>query len=362
MLFEKGTRGSARSVGRGRANERPKSAGNHGAKLRGIGRESQALRIAFDARAAMLDSRLSSPIVARLDAGGHTAMKRFLAAIALGTTSVSAGAQAPLVPRAIFTDPVRDPRHPAAMEVLHIPSGGVKINGVAYLAAGKGPHPTLVLMHGLPGNEKNLDLAQAVRRAGWNVVTFNYRGSWGSPGSFRFAHTLEDGRAVLSYVRGPAIARTLRLDPRRIVIAGHSMGGWVAAMTAAQDPALVGTILISAANMGSDFGETRAQALKGMAESMESLAETSPTIMVDEMAQDRARFDWAASASGLARRPLLVLSSDDGLAPMTDALARAVRGKAGAVTTIHVATDHSWSDRRIRLQGDIIRWLQRLPK
>ncbi|MDO8912512.1 MAG: hypothetical protein Q8N10_08825 [Phenylobacterium sp.] len=32
------------------------------------------------------------------------------------------------------------------------------------------------------GNEKNLDLAQAVRRAGWNAVTFNYRGSWGSPG------------------------------------------------------------------------------------------------------------------------------------------------------------------------------------
>jgi predicted alpha/beta-fold hydrolase len=64
------------------------------------------------------------------------------------------------------------------MEVLHIPSGGVEINGVAYVAAGAGPHPVLVLFHGLPGNEKNLDLAQAVRRAGWTVVTLNYRGSW----------------------------------------------------------------------------------------------------------------------------------------------------------------------------------------
>jgi hypothetical protein len=36
--------------------------------------------------------------------------------------------------------------------------------------------------HGLPGNEEFLDLAQAVRRAGWNTVTFNYRGPWGSPG------------------------------------------------------------------------------------------------------------------------------------------------------------------------------------
>src|SRR5690348_6082167 len=87
---------------------------------------------------------------------------------------------------AIYTDPPHDAAHPARMEVLHIPSGGVAINGVAYLAGGAREHPTLVLMHGVPGNEKNLDLAQAVRRAGWNVITFNYRGSWGSPGKFSF--------------------------------------------------------------------------------------------------------------------------------------------------------------------------------
>ena len=63
------------------------------------------------------------------------------------------------------------------MVVLHIPSHGVLINGVVYTPAGAGPHPTIVICHGLPGNEKNLDLAQAVRRAGWNAVTFNYRGS-----------------------------------------------------------------------------------------------------------------------------------------------------------------------------------------
>ena len=55
--------------------------------------------------------------------------------------------------------------------------------------AGAGRRPTVVLLHGLPGNEKNLDLAQAIRRAGWNVVTFNYRGSWGSPGCSASART-----------------------------------------------------------------------------------------------------------------------------------------------------------------------------
>jgi hypothetical protein len=49
------------------------------------------------------------------------------------------------------------------MEPLRIPSHGVTINGIAYIAAGAGEHPAVVLLHGLPGNEKNLDLAQAIR-------------------------------------------------------------------------------------------------------------------------------------------------------------------------------------------------------
>src|SRR5438045_1677295 len=132
------------------------------------------------------------------------------------------------------------------MVVLHIPSHGVAINGVAYLASGAGPHPTVVICHGLPGNEKNLDLAQAVRRAGWNAVTFNYRGSWGSPGVFRFAQNLEDADAVLAYVEDGGHAADLGIDTRRLVMAGHSMGGWVTAITAGRHPELLAAATVSA--------------------------------------------------------------------------------------------------------------------
>src|SRR3954452_13322299 len=100
--------------------------------------------------------------------GRKTMMKRLAA---LGPIAPATPASAHVPPAeinpAIYTDPPHDKAHPPGMEVLHIPSGAVKINGVAYTAAGAGTHPVLVLMHGLPGNEKNLDLAQAVRRAGW---------------------------------------------------------------------------------------------------------------------------------------------------------------------------------------------------
>ncbi len=271
------------------------------------------------------------------------------------------------LPAAIFTDPPRDSAHPARMAVLHIPTGGVRVNGVAYVPAGPGPHPTLIVLHGLPGNEKNLDLAQAVRRAGWTVVTFNYRGSWGSPGSFRFAQNLEDADAAIAYVRDTATARKLDADPNRIVLAGHSMGGWVTALTAAHHPELRGAILISGADMGSAArgGRAgpmqRAQGVQRMRAMMESLAGVTAEEMTDELIANADRFEWIRAAPGLARIPLLVLTADDGLAPQADVLADSVRAHGGKVSAVHVATDHSWSDRRIELEALMLRWLAQLP-
>ncbi len=271
-----------------------------------------------------------------------------------------AAKSAPL-PAAIYTDPLPNKVHPPRTEVLHIPSGGVEINALAYLAAGAGPHPTLVLCHGWPGNEKNLDLAQAVRRAGWNVVTFNYRGSWGSPGNFHFAQNPQDAAAVLAYLRVPANAAQLGIDPAKLAIIGHSMGGWVTAVVASDDRGLLGAGLISAANLASEGGQSRAEVVKLAASNAETLAGTSPELMADELMSGAPVLDILRTAPGLAKRPLLVLSSDDGLAPQTDALIAAVRKAGGKrITAVHAATDHSWSDHRIFLEAQVIRWLQGL--
>lgn len=286
-------------------------------------------------------------------------MRFLLVTASLAITSSSLAAQQ--LPRAIYTDPPRDSAHPARMEVLHIPSGGVKINGVAYLASGAGAHPTFVFFHGLPGNEKNLDIAQAVRRDGWNAITVNYRGSWGSPGEFRFGNNLEDAVAVLAFLRDPANARTLGVDTTRLVIAGHSMGGWVTALTASHDRGLRGAILISMADMSMVGTASRAEIAKGMSENMESLAGVTAESMADELIASSPKWHVADVTSGLARLPLLVITSNDGLAPQADVLVKAVRAKGNAsVTTVHYATDHSYSDKRISVEGDIVGWLERL--
>ncbi|HEX3398638.1 MAG TPA: alpha/beta fold hydrolase [Steroidobacteraceae bacterium] len=272
----------------------------------------------------------------------------------------SAGAFAQNVAPAISSDPPPDKAHPAAMTVLHIPTHGVLINGLVYSPGGLGPHPTLVICHGLPGNEKNLDLAQAVRRAGWNAVTFNYRGSWGSAGSFRFAQNPEDADAVLSFLRNSANASKLGIDPKRIAIAGHSMGGWVVAHTASHDPALMGAILISMADMGLLGSRPRAQAVAAMADDMETLADVTAESMVDEVVAHAKEFMVAGTAPGLAKVPVLVITANDHLAPQADTLAAAIKSKGGKVTLIHMDTDHSYSDHRIALENAVITWLSGL--
>ena len=278
-----------------------------------------------------------------------------LSALLLAGSSLTAQS----APKAIWTDPPHDKQHPARMQVLHVPTGGVKVNGVALLAAGAGVRPTLVFLHGLPGNEKNFDLLQAVRRAGWNAITINYRGSWGSPGDFRFDNTLADAAALLAFLRDSANARALGVDTTRLVLAGHSMGGWVTAMTAARDRGLTGAILISAADMGADGALTREQAIAMMADNMESLAGGTAETFADDLRSGADARLWSHAVNGLSTLPMLVLTSDDGNAPMSDSLVAGVR-RAGnrRVTVVHEATDHSWSDRRIALESAVLRWLQ----
>lgn len=168
---------------------------------------------------------------------------------------------------------------------------------------------------------------------------------------------------MLAYLRASEHAKKLGIDTKRIAVAGHSMGGWVTAMAGAQETGLAGLVLISAADMGAMGHTDRPTVLKHMADDMESLAGTSPEAMTDEIIGAADANGLVAKAGALAATPMLVLSSDDGLAPQTDALVAAIRKAGGTkVKTAHVTTDHGWSDKRIALEARVIRFLQPLLK
>jgi pimeloyl-ACP methyl ester carboxylesterase len=120
--------------------------------------------------------------------------------------------------------------------------------GIVYVAQGAGPHPLVILLHGYPGDERNADLAQSLRRAGWDVLLFHYRGAWGSQGKFGFSNALEDVGSALAEARTASFAKRFRSDPSRVVLVGHSMGGFLAITAAAEDPAVRCVASLAGAN------------------------------------------------------------------------------------------------------------------
>lgn len=289
----------------------------------------------------------------------------FAAALAIG--AVAARADAP--PLAVVSDPAQDKTNPAGFTSSALPTHGVKINAVLFTAAGPGPHPTVILFHGLPGNETNIDLARAIQRTGWDVLTLHYRGSWGSPGRYSFTHCLEDGEAALAWLREPSNVSRYGLDQSRIVVVGHSLGGSVSGWVAGHDDHLAGAVLISAGrNFGGMSGMARADAIRRMEdnlqndEGMHTVGDSTAEDLADELIRNNAAWDLAQYAPTLAKHPLLVVTADDGFAPANERIAAAVKAQPGGkVTVVHFATDHSYNDQRVSLASAVVRWLEQLP-
>lgn len=275
---------------------------------------------------------------------------------------VACNASAQQLPSAITTDPLPDKASPAIMEAPDILSHGSRLNAVFYLASGRGPHPTALLLHGFPGNEKNMDLAYVLQRAGWNVLFPNYRGSWGSAGTFSFANAIEDTQSAVDFLRDPANVKRYRIDSKRIVLVGHSMGGFMAAYVAAHDPQVAALVMICAWNIGptvlraADNGRS-----DNYKNSSPRLAGTTPEGLMSEAKNNALKWNYVDYAPLLNNRPVLIMESNDRNRGDNQAMAEALR-KAGnlRVTEKFTETDHSFSDHRIALQIAILDWLQSL--
>jgi pimeloyl-ACP methyl ester carboxylesterase len=223
----------------------------------------------------------------------------------------------------------------------------------------------MLLLHGLPGNEQNLDLAQAVRRAGWNVLTMHYRGSWGSPGRFSLAGASDDVDAAMAFLRQPENVREYGIDTRRIVIAGHSMGGFFAARYAALHDHVAGAILIDPWNIGRSakdilaHPETRQDEIAAMGEDFgNALAGTDAATLTAEEERHAQDWDLVDDAPGLAARPLLVIGAEHGNAAEVAPLAAAIRARpASQLSYRTMPTDHAFIDHRIALAAAVVDWL-----
>ncbi len=256
------------------------------------------------------------------------------------------------------------------MAELTIDSHGCAMSAILYIPQGPGPHPTVALLHGFPGNERNLDLAQVLRRAGWNVMVFHYRGNWGSAGDYSFAHVLEDVEAALAFLRSGEARAAHRVDASRLVLVGHSLGGFAALMVAASDAGVAAMASISGVNFAVSaralVGLPRQEALLMFQEALSRLHGTTAETLLEEILQHGDDWDLARLAGVLAGRPVLLVaaSRDEGLPPEAHhaPLVKALRDAGSRqLTEVVLDSDHGYNDRRIALARTLLAWLQGLP-
>ena len=184
-----------------------------------------------------------------------------------------------------------------------IESGGSKIFG-RYLSPAiyeeNQQFPVVILCHGFPGQEQNIDLAQALRRAGFITIYFWYRGVWGSHGEYSFSHIIEDVAAVVDFVKEGKL--NLPIDMERIYLFGHSMGGFAVLNALASGVKVPKAVLMAPCDLGRRYLMEKDR-LEDLLSTKENgyFTLSHPTVLEEDVAQNGGKWHFPALADKLPK-------------------------------------------------------------
>lgn len=228
---------------------------------------------------------------------------------------------------------------------------GLKTLGVFTRPAGpsRKRFPAVLLLHGIPGAEKNVDIQRRLMDAGVAGFALHFAGAWGSEGEYRFSNLVPQARAALRF-----LARQEFVDERRLAVFGFSMGGWTALNVAAAEPRLRAVAAVAPVGGPETLGG-------GVAERVERLSRPLRVRSVAALARDYAvAVTENDPARAVAARccPLLLVHGDaDDVVPV--AISRRLFALANGPKrlVIEPGACHDFLDRREKLSRVVADWL-----
>ncbi len=281
----------------------------------------------------------------------------------------------------VVQDKPGDPKFPASMSPVLFESGGSKLFGTMFIASGEGPHPVILLLHGFPGNEVNFDLAHILRRQGFCVLVFHYRGCWGSGGNYSWKNLTEDVEVAVNFLKEDFTSEKFRIDKNKIVLAGHSMGGFAALYNSLFHDEIKNVFSIAGFNSGA-FGEILAvnkmiydYSVQTIQPAIEFVRNTTAEKLMDEYIEHKNEWNFLNHIEKLSRKNLLLIGAKyDMIAPLdihhiplveklsafanNEILKTSMQAK---IVESHILeSGHSFSDKRIELAKIISNWLTKI--
>jgi pimeloyl-ACP methyl ester carboxylesterase len=177
---------------------------------------------------------------------------------------------------------------------------------------------------------------------------------------------IDDVHSCLSYLRSSEWMEVV--DGDRIVLIGHSMGGWAAMMAAAEDPKVLNVAFLAGFNLGGmrefimESELNRRMALAGFQGLVAPLGGADPGELIDEIVELGEGWNLLEVAERTkGTRVLMVGASRDPTAlpelhhmPISNTL---MEIDPSNLTVEMLDTDHNFSDRRIALSRAVLDWI-----
>ncbi len=259
----------------------------------------------------------------------------------------------------------------ADMIPLSFFSHGDELKGYFSRGIGKGPRPTIILLHGFPGGDRDvLGLAEVIPQAGWNTLVFNYRGLYASEGLCTPMNSQEDVLEAVGFLKKEEIIQNFNVDPEKIYLAGYSYGGCQSVVAAAFEPAIKGVIFVAGANINVLIKEVEKDTETGkMLKEMLRQEYSNPDVagpdfdsMMNDVIAYREKFDIVQIAAHIADKNILLIGGwedmqatlEDHILPFYRALQKA---KAQNLKPVLLYDDHGFKKERLLLHKTIVSWL-----
>ncbi len=265
---------------------------------------------------------------------------------------------------------IEDQEYPYSMLPLIFTSSNEQLLGTFFLTSGIGPHPTVLLLHGFPGNEVNYDIAHAVKRLGFNVMVFHYRGSWGSGGNFSFANGLEDVSSAIQFLGSDIALKDYRVDKEKIILVGHSFGGFAALLNAVNYKKIKNIASLAGFNFGyfSQFAQQdnniKDVTMEGLSLGSQLLNNADPQLLYNEMIANQNDWNLLNLNNKLEGKNILLVGAKfDTVSPLAihhTPLVETLQATENNITDIMIKSGHSFSCCRIKLTETIIDWIKKI--